>query len=126
MPYLGVGCAAHGEMDGVRIEHTADFEEYLTICADPACLNRKEGNNTREDRMFERAMMGLRMVRGMDAARFERDFGATPEYVWRRTIPEMEGMKLMERAGDRLRLSARGMDVMNGVLERMMEEFPGD
>ena len=31
----------------------------------------------------------------------------------------------MRREGDRLLLTSRGMDVMNGVLERMMEEFPG-
>ncbi len=124
LPYLGLGLAAHGEMDGVRIEHTADVEEYLETCGEVACLNRQEGNNTREDRMFERAMMGLRMVRGMDAARFEADFGAAPEAVWKRTIPEMTQLRLLERAGSRLRLTPRGMDVMNGVLERMMSEFP--
>ena len=124
--YLGIGCAAHGEMDGIRVEHTADFEEYLKTCDDIACLNRKEGNNTREDRMFERAMMGLRQVRGMDAARFERDFGAAPESVWKRTIPEMTRAGLMEREGARLHLTRRGMQVMNGVLTAMMEEFPGD
>ena len=29
--YLGIGCAAHGEMDGTRFEHTADVEEYVKI-----------------------------------------------------------------------------------------------
>lgn len=124
--YLGVGCAAHGEMDGRRFEHTADFEEYISICQDVECLNRLEGNNTRGDRMFERAMMGLRMAKGMDAARFARDFGAEPEGVWRRTIADMTGKGLMAREGDRLRLTPRGMDVMNGVLTLMLEEFPGD
>ena len=89
------------------------------------CLNRLEGNNTREDRMFERAMMGLRRIVGMDAARFARDFGCAPEDVWKSTIPEMTRAGLMARAGERLLLTPRGMDVMNGVLERMMEEFPG-
>jgi len=124
--YLGIGCAAHGDMDGRRYEHTADFEEYLKTCADPACLNREEGNNTREDRMFERAMMGLRMTRGMDAARFMRDFGCMPEAVWKKTVPEMMHAGLMAREEERLRLTPRGMDVMNAVLTAMMEEFPGD
>ena len=124
--YLGVGLAAHGDMDGVRFEHTADMEEYLETCGNIASLNRPEGNNTREDRMFERAMMGLRKIGGMDAARFARDFGMPPEAVWKRTIPEMTRAGLLMREGDFLRLTPRGMDVMNGVLERMMEEFPGD
>lgn len=124
--YLGIGLAAHGEMDGIRFEHTVDFEEYLKNCENPACLNRPEGNNTREDRMFERLMMGLRQTRGMNAARFAKDFGVLPDEVWKKTIPELEGLELLEYAGDRLRLTDRGMDVMNGVLTRMMEEFPGD
>ena len=124
--YLGVGLAAHGDMDGVRFEHTADMEQYLAECENIASLNRPEGNNTGNDRMFERAMMGLRKVCGMDAARFERDFGKAPEAVWTETIAEMTRAGLMAREGDFLRLSARGMDVMNGVLTRMMEEFPGE
>lgn len=126
LPYLGVGCAAHGEMDGVRIEHTQSVEEYIRTCENLACLNRKEGNNTREDRMFERAMMGLRMVRGMDAQRFARDFGVPPETIWKETIERMARAGLMEQRAERLRLTPRGMDVMNGVLTAMMEEFPGD
>ena len=124
--YLGIGLAAHSEMDGSRFEHTVDFEEYLKNCANPACLNRLEGNNAREDRMFERLMMGLRQTCGMDAARFARDFGILPDEVWKKAIPELAGLQLLEYAGDRLRLTSRGMDVMNGVLTRMMEEFPGD
>ena len=124
--YLGIGCAAHGEMDGVRISHTENMQEYIANCENLASLNRKEGNNTREDRMFERMMMGLRQVRGMDAARFTRDFGAAPEEIWPKTIPEMTRAGLLAREGDRLCLSARGMDVMNGVLTAMMEEFPGE
>ena len=124
--YLGVGCAAHGEMDGVRISHTENLQEYLANCENLAWLNQKEGNNTREDRMFERVMMGLRQVRGMDAARFLSDFGAAPEEIWQKTIPEMTRAGLLEREGERLRLSARGMDVMNGVLTGMMDEFPGE
>lgn len=126
LPYLGVGCAAHGEMDGVRIEHTENVEEYIRTCENLVCLNRKEGNNTREDRMFERTMMGLRMVRGMDAQRFAQDFGAQPEAIWKETIPQMTRAGLMERQKERLTLTPRGMDVMNGVLTAMLEEFPGD
>ncbi|MBR5287383.1 MAG: radical SAM family heme chaperone HemW [Clostridia bacterium] len=125
-PYLGVGAAAHGEVDGMRFEHTADIGEYIKNCENPACLNRPEGNNTREDRMFERAMMGLRMICGMDAQRFAQDFGQEPQTVWQRTIPQMIRDGLMVMTKERLALTRRGMDVMNGVLTRMMEEFPGD
>jgi len=124
--YLGIGAAAHGDMDGMRYEHTADIAQYIKTCENIACLNRPEGNNTREDRMFERAMMGLRMVAGMDVQRFERDFGCGVQQVWKKTIAQMIRAGLMTQTQDRLALTPRGMDVMNGVLTQMMEEFPGD
>ena len=67
-------------------------------------------------------MMGLRMTRGVDAARFDRDFGAPPEGFWPKTLARMTRGGLMERAGERIRLTPRGMQVMNGVLVAMLEE----
>ncbi|MBP3657560.1 MAG: radical SAM family heme chaperone HemW [Clostridia bacterium] len=123
LPYLGVGCAAHSDMDGRRFEHDADLDAYLNSCDKLVCLNRDEGNHTLQDRMFERAMMGLRMVRGMDAERFARDFGAAPEQVWPRSIRLMTRRGLMEQYNERIRLTPRGMQVMNSVLVDMLSEI---
>ena len=72
--------------------------------------------------MFERMMMGLRMVRGMDERRFIRDFGCAPEDVWRQNLPRLMREGMIARADGRLCLTARGMQVMNAVLVEMMEE----
>ena len=88
----------------------------------PCPARRQEGSGTREERMFERMMMGLRMTRGVDAARFARDFGAEPEKIWPRSLLRMAQGGLMERDGKRLRLTPRGMDVMNGVLVELLRE----
>ena len=70
--------------------------------------------------MFERMMMGLRMVRGVDCARFARDFGETPEDVWPGVIARDLRVGLMARDGDFLRLTERGMQVMNSVLVELL------
>ena len=67
-------------------------------------------------------MMGLRMTRGVDAARFTRDFGAPPEAFWPQTLARMTQGGLTERAAERIRLTPRGMQVMNGILVAMLEE----
>ena len=72
--------------------------------------------------MFERMMMGLRMVRGVDEARFLRDFGRTPEAVWTKSLPRLMREGMLAREDGRLYLTARGMQVMNAVLVEMMEE----
>lgn len=123
LPYLGVGLNAHSDMDGRRFYNPADWEAYLHMAETDKTTREAEGENRREDRMFERMMMGLRMNRGVEAVRFERDFGAAPQHVWPKTIEEMTRRKLMVCNKERICLTARGMQVMNGVLVSLMEEM---
>ena len=138
-PYLGLGCAAHSDMDGYRFYNSANWAEYMRAVdraaslgvreghaqAMPftgAMLSAQEGSGDARERMFERMMMGLRMVRGVDASRFERDFGLTPEQAWPKSIAQLKAGGMLERAGERLHLTPRGMQVMNGVLVTLLEE----
>ena len=119
-PYLGLGCAAHSDMDGRRFYNPSDWAGYLRMAESGSPARDAEGENTRQDRMFERMMMGLRMVRGVDCARFARDFGEAPEDVWPGVIARDLRVGLMARDGDFLRLTERGMQVMNSVLVELL------
>ncbi|MGN0775215.1 MAG: radical SAM family heme chaperone HemW [Candidatus Ventricola sp.] len=123
LPYLGVGLSAHSDMDGRRFYNPEDWEAYLHMAEGGGAARRAEGTNTREERMFERMMMGLRQVRGVNAARFAQDFGAAIERVWPETVAEMTRGGMMASNEERIRLTPRGMQVMNGVLVRLMEEM---
>ena len=123
LPYLGVGLNAHSDMDGRRFYNPENWEVYLMM-AESDDINRiQEGKNSREERMFERMMMGLRQTQGVDRARFAQDFGAEPERIWPKTICEMTDKELMTCNKERIALTGRGMQVMNGVLVRLMEEM---
>lgn len=119
-PYLGLGCAAHSDMDGRRFYNPSDWAGYLQMAECGSTERPQEGENTRQDRMFERMMMGLRMVRGVDCARFARDFGAQPEEIWKEALERDLQVGLMAREGDFLRLTQRGMQVMNSVLVELL------
>ena len=123
LPYLGIGCAAHSDLDGRRFYNPDHWEDYFQTIGQKK--RTAEGDDSREERMFERVMMGLRMIRGMDERRFERDFHMRPEEVWKKTIPQMKERKLMESGNGRLYLTRRGMQVMNAVLVEMLEETEG-
>ena len=123
LPYLGVGLGAHSDMDGKRFYNPESWEEYLHMAEKDADERRQEGENRAEDRMFERMMMGLRQTRGVDAARFARDFGREIGEVWPRTLQDMTQKKLMICNKERVALTPRGMQVMNGVLVALMEEM---
>ena len=120
-PYLGLGCAAHSDMGGRRFYNSSSWTAYMNGCEHPF-----EDDGAQDERMFERAMMGFRMTCGMDAARFERDFGKRPEDVWPQSIRRMTQGGLMERCGDRLRLTEHGMQVMNAILVDMLSESEGE
>ena len=122
LPYLGLGLAAHSDLDGRRFANPSSWTDYMALTAARSAEREREGDGTREERMFERMMMGLRMTRGVDAARFAQDFGAEPEQMWPGTLARMTRDGLMERAEERLRLTSRGMDVMNGVLVELLRE----
>lgn len=125
LPYLGLGCAAHSDMDGKRFFNPSDWDAYMHLTRDAQPKRADEGNAGLKERRFERMMMGLRMTRGVNIDRFVRDFGAQPEDVWPRTIARMTSGGLMHRAEGHLALTARGMMVMNAVLVEMMEEEDG-
>ena len=116
LPYLGIGCAAHSDMDGTRFYNTEDFDAYLNACA-PARTEDAGG------RMFERMMMGLRMVRGVDeSALYARLWARAGGRYGQQSLPRLMREGMMARADGRLYLTARGMQVMNAVLVEMMEE----
>ena len=119
-PYLGVGCAAHSYMEGRRFGNTDHVGTYLA-----ALRAGRSAENTcevlaREERIFERAMLGLRLTRGLDEARFARDFGVTPAAYWGAKLERLIGAGLLIRQGNYLRLTRRGMDVQNAVLVELM------
>jgi len=122
LPYLGVGLNAHSDMDGKRFYNPEGWEDYLSMSQSGDVSRMQEGENSRESRMFERMMMGLRMIRGVDCRRFQADFGMTVQAAWPHTMKEMTRGGLIEEYNERIRLTQRGMQVMNGVLVKLMEE----
>ena len=123
-PYLGLGLAAHSDLDGrfTNASNWADYEKQ----ASGLLARAREGDGSVAERRFERMMMGLRMVRGVDTARFARDFGVAPQSVWPRSIARLTADGLLEEKGGRLRLSPRGMQVMNAALVALLREQDGE
>lgn len=121
LPYLGVGCAAHSDMDGRRFYNPSDWEAYLQTAGRGAPERTQEGEGTPRERMFERLMMGLRRTAGVDEARFARDFGMSIGQAYPQAMERLLHGGLLEHAGGRLRLTERGMQVMNSVLVEFLD-----
>ncbi|HEX8034009.1 MAG TPA: radical SAM family heme chaperone HemW [Ktedonobacterales bacterium] len=72
--------------------------------------------------MAETAILGLRLVDGLDLRAFERRFGRAFEHVFGAQLSEVRSYGLLETQGDRLRLTERGRLLGNEVFERLLPE----
>jgi len=132
LDYLGLGAGAHGYAAGVRYANVLRIKTYIERLADPysaqlpfpltpATVNQHK-NSLRDD-MQETMITGLRLTReGVSAAGFQARFGAQLTDVFGKEITELLNLRLLEWAGDALRLSEYGRLLGNQVFIR----FVGD
>lgn len=114
--YLGVGCAAHSLMDGVRFENPRGLEEYLS-----GQRRMNAVRLTREDAMEETLMLSTRMCRGMDLDAYRREFGEDFCMGRERKLAELARMGLLVCEDGFLRLTQRGMEVHNAVVVELLD-----
>ncbi len=113
-PYLGLGPAAHSQVDGRRFRHPPDLAAYLR---DP--LRREEQGC---DLAQERAFLGLRLAAGVTLETIEQASGADRAELERRLAALGE---LVARPPGRVRLTAEGFVVSNAVLAELLAEPAG-
>ena len=142
--YAGFGLGAASMVENVRWSNPATFGEYEVYTAG---LGHGDGDTdgdgdadedgrqqehtqkagsyparqvlTREEQMEEFMFLGLRMMCGVSPAEFEKLFGRRIEDVYGDVLCRLYRQELLVRVSDRIRLTARGIDVSN----RVMAEF---
>lgn len=125
--YLGVGLGAHSYMNGRRFSNETDLSKYIQIAAGGSRVRSQRNTspwiiwsheNTIEDEMSEFLFTGLRKVEGILLSAFEERFSLPLTAVFGNPIRKHSetGLLDMDREADRLRLTAKGMDLFNRVL----------
>ena len=123
VPYLGVGAAAHGYIDGARWGNEPDTENYIrAIRAGAPVRTPEDAERTQENAMEEYAFLALRTAEGIDAADFHRTFGIDIDCVYRAVIEHYEALGLLQRAQGHIALTAAGMKHGNEVFAAFLHE----
>jgi len=113
--YIGLGPAAHSHRDGCRYSNLENVESYaLTLARGNRPLASWEAL-PKETEMAETVFMGLRLLKGLDTAGFAERFGVAIEEVYGFEIDRLTKAGLLERSGNYLRLTPRGLPVANEV-----------
>lgn len=114
-PYIGFGLDAHSMLQApggtaLRFSPTDDFEKFYA--APLHIFTVVDPQAAREEEFF----LGLRLNRGIPLAEFGEDLSP----FQRHAIAELQADGLLEKNGDRLRLTARGRLLSNEVFARFL------
>ena len=83
---------------------------------DPAHYYEDIQQLTLRDRMEEFMFLGLRLTEGVSEAEFRRRFGNPVDAVYGPVLARHTDGGLLERTGERIRLTEKGLDLANYVM----------
>jgi len=114
-PFYGFGCGAHS-YDGisrwVNVKHT---ENYIESVSETGQAIAERTDLSHDDRAAEALFMGLRLIEGVDLAEFRNRYDLDVNGRYGRELARLAEAGLIETAGSRLRLTARGLVLSNEV-----------
>jgi oxygen-independent coproporphyrinogen-3 oxidase len=119
--YLGIGPGAHGRRLGTATLRRRKPENWLARVAATGHGVESEEDLSPGDRATEALLMGLRLEEGVDLARIARMSGiGADRLVDARAIARHARRGLIERNGDRLRILAPGMLLLDALLPEIV------
>ena len=114
--YLGLGLGSSSLVNETRFSNTSDMERYLKNCENPKSIREQQEKLSVADQMAEYMILGLRMMKGVSVTKFKDSFGHEMYEIYGDIIEKYIRMELLEKEGDYLRFTRRGISVSNPVL----------
>src|SRR5688572_11251267 len=114
--WLGLGVGAHSHLSGVRSRNWGVLPAYI------AAIDRDEPRfvDPAADAAVDGAMLALRLDDGLDLALYGARFGQAAATNVRSALRSLEGTRLVQWSGERVRLTARGRLLANEVFVRFL------
>lgn len=109
--YLGIGIGAASLIGNERWSQGMTLNEEMEV-----------ETLSRENEMEEFMFLGLRKIKGVSLAEFERVFGVSMQEVYGSVLNEMCKKSLLEIADEFVRLTEAGIDVSNYVMSEFLIE----
>lgn len=120
--YLGLGLGASSYINGIRLQNTTDFKNYLENSRYLERLYIKKEQLTKRSQIEEFMFLGLRKMAGISKAEFQKKFGYTVEQIYKKVLEKWEKSKLLEEDENRIWLTQQGILVSNVILADFLLE----
>lgn len=115
--YLGIGLGASSMIENIRFSNATDLNQYLEL--DMTEPDRAVSTWEKLDvsaQMEEFMFLGLRMMRGVSAEKFQKQFSKTIEEVYGRVLVKQLKQNLIKKTDMGYCLTDYGIDVSNYVM----------
>jgi oxygen-independent coproporphyrinogen III oxidase len=126
-PYFGLGAGAHSFDGKTRWANVHDSAKYASMIEQGISPREQIELVTPEQALEEEFFLGLRQLDGIDLARIERDYsslnanGARARFAAiHRQVDSLHAQNLLDREGERLRLSPKHLTISNSILAEIL------
>lgn len=113
--YLGLGLSAASCLGERRFANTADPALYAAALAGGRLPIAEDEVYDIDQVLGEAMFLGLRLIKGIDVAEYERRYGISPCQRFRAELKRLEKLGLIQYDESRIRLSPRGVALGNLV-----------
>ena len=113
--YLGFGVGAASYRDGVRSVHTRRLDAYVAASLDGRAIPSDAERLVGRKRAGEAMMLALRTAQGVDLSEFKERYGVDVMNEYAPVVTRFARTGLLERVGDSVRLTRRGIFLANDV-----------
>ena len=120
--YLGLGLGAASMLNNVRFSNTADLQVYMKNAKDQKDIRCGEEELNMKAQMEEFVFLGMRKTVGISVKEFKNTFHIDIEECYGKNLERMLSEGLIEKQGDYLRLTTKGIDVSNYVFAELLWE----
>lgn len=113
--YIGLGLSSHSFLKGKRYWNRDNFKSYFSDLAGKELPVEGEETISLPIEISEFAIMGLRLIKGIDKREFKKRFHEHISYYYGDVIRKHIKNGLLEDEDDFIRLTSKGLDLSNKV-----------
>jgi oxygen-independent coproporphyrinogen-3 oxidase len=124
VPYRGFGVSAHSYNGVQRFWNTSSLNEYASCIDDGKLPISGNETLTRQMKIEERFMLGLRQIAGFDVRAAARDLELSFPAEWISRVHDLQQAGVIEFDGTVLKLTPRGRLVASSVTEELIWASP--
>lgn len=106
--YLGIGAGAHSYIGNKRFSNTDSIEDYISE-AGSGDIHSKIEELTREDRVVDAIIFGIRKIEGIDLDDIGRRYGIDPFLMFESTIDRLISAGTIILSSNRIKLTTKGI-----------------